>query len=80
MEYRLISVTNNSSFRILDFKLDMESRKRLNNMGIFRNDLYIRTAGNGMGPVLIQNLTNHSTPIALGRELAEGIVVELTEV
>jgi Fe2+ transport system protein FeoA len=73
--FRLIDTVNKSKFKIIDFSLDNEQKRRLFNMGIYANDLYERTAGNGTGPIVIRNISSNSNPIAVGRKLAEGIVI-----
>lgn len=79
MQFRLTEIENNVGFIISDFVLDRESQRRLNNMGIYKRDKYFRSAGNGNGPVIIQNISNNATPIAIGRELADGILVNLSD-
>lgn len=77
MTHRLINIANNSSFKIVKINLDAESKKRLYNMGIFRDDVYIRTAGRGNSPIIIKNLSSNATPIAIGNKLAEEIEIVL---
>ncbi len=45
-------------------------------MGIHSNDIYIKSNGSRNGPVIIRNLSNNASQIALGKELASKILVE----
>jgi len=76
---RLIATDNKSHFTITDFNLGREQKRRLFNMGIYSNDLYERVAGNGSGPIVIKNITSNSNPIAVGRRLAEHIMVSYSK-
>lgn len=76
---KLTDIENNLTFKIIEFNLDQESKRRLSNLGIYRHDLFEKQAGNGSGPVVIRNITCNSTPIAIGRNLAEGIVIEVSD-
>ncbi len=77
MNIKLSEIDNNINFSIAEIRLDLESKRRLNNMGICRHDYYERQAGKGKGPIIIRNLSTNSTPIAIGRNLADGILVSI---
>jgi Fe2+ transport system protein FeoA len=74
---KLTEIDNNIDFRIVEFRLDFESKRRLNNMGICRDDLYERQAGRGNGPIIIRNISTNSTPIAISKDLADGIIARI---
>ena len=73
---KLTEVLDNKKFKILEFKLDNDVKQRLHTMGIHFNDIYIRQNASSWGPILIQNLSNNASRIAIGRNLAEKILVE----
>lgn len=75
-KYKLTEAPTDKSFMISNFNLDIDSRHRLHTMGIHLKDVFIKQNSSNFGPILIQNLSNNSTKIALGRELAEKIVIE----
>ena len=53
-----------------------EALRRLSSMGIHVDDELIKLNNPKWGPILIQNLSNGTNKIALGRGLAENILVE----
>jgi Fe2+ transport system protein FeoA len=75
-KYKLTEAPNDKSFQISKFNLDIDSRHRLHTMGIHLKDIFTKQSTSSFGPILIQNMSNNSTKIALGRELAEKIVIE----
>lgn len=73
---KLSEAPSNQKFKILGFELENSIKHKLYTMGIHFNDDYIKQNNASWGPVLIQNLSNHATRIALGRNLANKIFVE----
>ncbi len=73
---KLSEAPANQKFKILDFELDNGIKHRLYTMGIHFKDIYIKENNASWGPVLIQNLTNNASRVALGRNLATKILVE----
>ncbi len=72
----ILSIDKNIEFIITKINSDDTTKQKLFGMGIHLNDKYIKTIGNGNGPVIIQNQSNNSTQIALGSDLASLILVE----
>ncbi len=54
----------------------MRAKRKLSSMGLHINDLLIKLNDSGQGPVLIENVSNGNYKLALGRGLAEKIIVE----
>ena len=50
--------------------------RKLNSIGIHINDVLIKHEDSSWGPILISLLSQDSTKLALGRDLAEKISVE----
>lgn len=72
----ILSIDKNIEFIITKINSDDNTKHKLFGMGIHLNDKYEKTIGNGKGPVIIQNKSNNSTQIALGKDLASLISVE----
>lgn len=72
----ILSIDKNIEFIITKINSDDNTKQKLFGMGIHLNDKYSKTIGNGNGPVIIQNLSNNSSQIALGKDLASLIIVE----
>jgi len=72
----ILSIDKNIEFKITKINSGDGAKQKLFGMGIHLNDKYIKTIGNGNGPVIIQNQSNNSTQIALGKGLASLIYVE----
>ncbi|MFH1051812.1 MAG: FeoA family protein [bacterium] len=53
-----------------------EALRRLSSMGIHVDDELIKLNNPKWGPILVQNLSNGTNKMALGRGLAEKILVE----
>jgi len=64
------------SLRILDIHPACEAKHKLISMGIQSNDILIKLNNPNSGPVLVQNMTNGSSKLAIGKKLAESINVE----
>lgn len=76
MELNILDIQIGTEFTIIRIESDIDSKHRLNSMGIHQNDNFIKKAGNGSGPVIIQNQTGNATQIALGRDLAKTLIVK----
>lgn len=72
----ILSIDRNIEFVITKINSDDNTKHKLFGMGIHLNDKYSKTVGNGNGPVIIKNMSNNATQIALGKELASFIIVE----
>lgn len=72
---KLTEAPLNQDLQIVAIEAGSESRHRMNSMGFHIGDILVKIDSNRWGPVLIQNVTNHATKIAIGRALAEKIIV-----
>ena len=72
----LADAPNNINLKVSNISSREDFRRRLFSMGVFINDLVTKQNVNKNGPVLIKNLSNGSSKIALGRILANQIFVE----
>ena len=61
---------------IKEINAGLDIKKRLNVMGLHVNDELIKHTWAKWGPVLVQNTSNSGAKVALGRNLAEMIIVE----
>lgn len=75
-ELKLTDAVNDRRFVIKSIDSGKEAKLRLHTMGIHSRGMYEKKGGNGNGPVLISNLLNNSTPIAIGRNIASRILIE----
>ncbi len=64
------------SLKILDINPTCEARHRLISMGIQSDDILVKLNNPSFGPVLVQNISNGASKLAIGRNLAEKINVE----
>jgi Fe2+ transport system protein FeoA len=55
---------------------EKEALRRLSSMGIHIDDELIKLNNPKWGPILVQNISNGTNKLALGRGLAENILVE----
>jgi Fe2+ transport system protein FeoA len=72
----LVEAPVNFKLKISDIQSGMEAKRQLNHIGLHEDDLLIKVNNNKWGPVLIRNLSNGISKIAIGRGLAEKILVE----
>jgi len=78
-EDKRMSLTDAESGKKLiveDFISGIQAIKKLNSLGIHKEDVVLRINENNWGPVLIENLTNDSSRVAIGRNIAERIIVK----
>jgi Fe2+ transport system protein FeoA len=61
--------------KIIEIKIGLEARKKLISLGIHVGDSIIKLNHSRWSPVLIRNLTTHSSKIAIGQGLAKKILV-----
>lgn len=62
---------------VLEINSGLESKRRLFNLGIQSGDLLLKENTTKWGPILVQNLTSQASRVAIGRGLAESIIVEV---
>ena len=66
---------SHKKLRIRQINPGKEFRRKLNSLGVRAGDLIIKTNNSHLGPVLIKNLSMDSPAIAVGRGIAEKILV-----
>jgi Fe2+ transport system protein FeoA len=71
----LHQVPSGKPFRIVEITAGLESRKKLLALGIHVGDFISKINLTRWSPVLIRNLTTHSSKIAIGHGLARKIMV-----
>ena len=57
----------------------MGLKRKLNSMGIHINDNVVKVNDTKWGPILVQNISNGSTKLALGRHLCDKIIVDYVD-
>jgi Fe2+ transport system protein FeoA len=76
---KLTSAPKNSRFRIIEIEGGHGLRRRLMSLGLHKNDLIEVDSRSILGgPILIRNL-NSDTSVAVGRGIANKIMVEVVE-
>ncbi len=75
-EMSLTEAPSEKKLKISDILSGSEVRKKLSSMGIHTDDFLVKINNTKWGPVLVQNISNGSSKVALGRGLAEKIIVE----
>ena len=73
---RLDEAESERRLKIFEIESTLDIKKKLSRLGIQKNDSLCKLNETKWGPILIQNLSAHSSKLALGRELAEKIIVE----
>jgi Fe2+ transport system protein FeoA len=61
---------------ISDILSGTEVRRKLSSLGIHINDCVIKVNSTKWGPILLQNLSSGTSKVAIGRGLAEKILVD----
>lgn len=54
----------------------IEAKRKLSSLGLRVNDMLIKKNDSRWGPILVQNLSTGALKVALGRGLADKIIVE----
>ena len=62
--------------KILDINSGDDTKRKLLSMGIHPEDYCIKLSESNWGAILIQNISSGATKLALGRVLANKIIVE----
>lgn len=62
--------------KVLEINAGADIRKRLSVMGLHVDDVLIKQTWAKWGPVLVENISNGSAKMAIGRGLADKIMVE----
>jgi Fe2+ transport system protein FeoA len=71
----LNQIPSGKPYKIIRITTGLEARKKLLALGIHVGDLINKINQSRWSPVLIQNITTHSSKIAIGRSLARKIMV-----
>ena len=71
----LNEVPSGQPFKIIQITAGLEARKKLLSLGIHIGDSIVKLNHTRWSPVLIRNLTTHSSKIAIGQGLARKIMV-----
>lgn len=76
MSSNLIDAPAQKQLKIIEIQSGKVAKMNLHSMGLFINDYIVKLNNNKWGPVLVQNISNGSSKIALGHKLAQKIIVE----
>jgi len=71
----LVEAPANCDLEVLEISAGASAKQRLISMGIHTGDKIVKYNGSSWGPVLIKNVTVESTKIAIGKGLAQKILV-----
>lgn len=63
--------------KIIKIDAGREARGRLTALGFHPGDIVLRLSNGNWGPILVKNMSINSSKIALGRGMAEKILVEV---
>ena len=75
IEIDLVKAPPGQELEVIELEAGMDARKRLISMGIHTGDKLVKLTASMWGPVLVQNVTLHSSKIAIGKRLASKILV-----
>lgn len=64
------------TLKVLEINAGSDVKKRLSVMGLHINDSLIKQTWAKWGPILVQNESNSNSKVAIGRGLADKIIVE----
>lgn len=78
-ELRLTDAPARKKLRIIRIDAGINAKRRLNSMGFHAGDVLLRLTNGKWGPVLVQNISNNSSKIALGKGLAGKVIIEVAE-
>ncbi len=62
--------------KVLNINAGQDIKKRLSVMGLHINDVLIKQTWAKWGPILVENTSNSNSKVAIGRGLADKIMVE----
>ena len=74
-QINLVEAPANVELAVLEINAGLLARKRLIAMGVHIEDKLVKFNSSAWGPVLLQNVTLNSSKIAVGRRLAQKILV-----
>lgn len=72
----LTEVQPNRNLKIVKITSGKEAKRKLGAIGINPDDTFVRLTRIKWGPILVQNITDGGSKVAIGRGLAEKIEVE----
>lgn len=77
---KLTTAPKDETLEIVEINSGMTAKRRLNSMGVYINDILKKYNDAKWGPVLVENQSSNIAKIALGRKLAEKIIVKVNGV
>ena len=75
-ELKLSEATSEKRLEITEIKAGGEIKRQLSIMGLHVHDVLIKESWAKWGPILIKNISNSQSKLALGRTLADLIIVK----
>ncbi len=75
MNINLLDAPSNTELEVLEINAGHKAKARLISMGLHMGDKVMKYNENSWCPVLIKNVTLNSTKIAIGKRLAEKVMV-----
>lgn len=75
IQINLLKAPSNIKLEVKEIDAGAMATKRLISMGIHAGDLLVKYTDSSWGPVLVQNVTQNSSKIAIGKRLASTIKV-----
>jgi len=75
MNINLLDAPSNTELEVLEINAGHKAKARLISMGLHMGDKVLKYNENSWCPVLIRNVTLNSAKIAIGKRLAEKIMV-----
>jgi len=61
--------------KVLQINSDIDAKKKMMSLGIQKDDFIIKMTKNNWGAILVRNISNGNSMVALGRGLAESVIV-----
>ncbi len=74
---KLTDAPADKKLKIKEITAGGDIKRHLTIMGLHVNDILIKQTWAKWGPVLVQNLSNSESKVAIGRGLADKIIVEI---
>jgi Fe2+ transport system protein FeoA len=75
IDINLLDAPSNIELEVVEIDAGMKAKTRLISMGLHAGDKVLKYNNNSWCPVLFRNITLNSTKIAIGKRLAERIMV-----
>ena len=75
IDINLLDAPPNTELEVLEINAGLKAKTRLISMGLHTGDKVLKYNDNSWCPVLFKNITLNSSKIAIGKRLAEKIMV-----